>query len=68
MRKDLKDFKINDVVDVYYLMKPRRMYACTAQIRQFVINGGKTFVSLVGIGGVWDVEQIEHTKRKEEGE
>lgn len=66
--KDNIKFKIGDAVDVYLLANPRSIFKCTAQIRQFAVLGGKTVAWLVGIAGVWDLDQLEHAKRKDEKE
>lgn len=67
-KENERHFEINDAVDVYHLMKPRRMYVCTAQIKQFSICNLRQVVRLVGVAGLWDLEQIEHTKQKDDKE
>ena len=64
--KGNRKFKINDAVDVYILANPRSIFKCTAQIRQFAVLGGKTVAWLTGIGGVWDLDQLEHVKQNKD--
>lgn len=61
-KTDKRKFEIGDVVDVYHLSNPRRMYKCSAPIRQFAVLDGNTVVWIRGFNGVWNVDQIEHSK------